>query len=77
LAKDLKPSVKPLGVAIKSMYLISKQDMMFPNAKEDLQTFPIWFQYVLGVIFRWEANTLSRSGVRNPKIQNGISLSMH
>jgi len=77
LAKDLKLNVKPVGVAIKLMFLIFRLDMMFPNVKEDLPIFLIWFPYVLDVIFLWEANTLSRSGVRNQKIQNGFNLFMH
>jgi hypothetical protein len=77
LANDLKPNAKPVGVIIKLMCLTFRLDMMFPNAKEDLLIFPIWFPYVLDVIFLWEANTLSRSGVRNQKIQNGFNLFMH
>ena len=40
---------------------------MFPNVKEERPNFQIYNLFALDVIFRWEANTLSRSGVRKVK----------
>jgi len=37
LVENLKPNVKHHGVAIKSMYLIFKQDMIFQNVKVEQQ----------------------------------------
>jgi len=67
LAKNLNPNVKQLGVAIGSMYLTFKQDMMFRNVKEVLLRSQIYSLSALDVIYQWEVNTLSTNGVRKVK----------
>ena len=74
LVVSLKPNVRPHGVATRLMYLTFRQDMIFQNVKEDLQRYQIYNQFAQGVICLWEANTLSKNGVRKVnKIQNGFN----
>lgn len=74
LVVSLKQNVRRHGVAIKLTYLTFKQDMTCQSVKVELQRFQIYNQFVHDVIYQWEANTLSKNGVRKVnKIQNGFN----
>lgn len=75
LEESLKQNVRHLGVEIRLMYLIFKQDMIFPNVREEILISQIYNLFALDVIYQWEANTLSKSGVKKVNNhQNGIGL---